>query len=288
MMSTAIKIILIVVLVALAAAVAIAAFGAYRWAEGTRKLRARLEVARLPVRPRSVDLREIEGLPAPVQAYFRAALREGQPMIEAVSVAHSGTFNMSETGEQWKPFTSTQRVVTQRPGFDWDGRIAIMPGLPVRVHDAYIAGEGLLHAALFGLVSLVNLHGTPEVAQGELMRFFAEAAWYPTALLPSQGVRWEAVDETSAKATLKDGEITLTMRFRFNENGLIESVRAEARGRIVGGEVIPTPWEGRWSHYELRDGMRIPLEGEVAWLLPEGPKPYWRGRITDIRYEFAQ
>jgi hypothetical protein len=209
-------------------------------------------------------------------------------MIEAVSVAHSGTFNMSETGEQWKPFTSTQRVVTQRPGFDWDGRIAIMPGLPVRVHDAYIAGEGLLHAALFGLVSLVNLHGTPEVAQGELMRFFAEAAWYPTALLPSQGVRWEAVDETSAKATLKDGEITLTMRFRFNENGLIESVRAEARGRIVGGEVIPTPWEGRWSHYELRDGMRIPLEGEVAWLLPEGPKPYWRGRITDIRYEFAQ
>lgn len=287
-MSTAIKIILIVVLVALAAAVAVAAFGAYRWAEGTRTLRARLEVARLPVRPRNVDLREIEGLPAPVQAYFRAALREGQPMVEAVSVTHSGTFNMSETGEQWKPFTSTQRVVTQRPGFDWDGRIAIMPGLPVRVHDAYIAGEGLLHAALFGLVSLVNLHGTPEVAQGELMRFFAEAAWYPTALLPSQGVRWEAVDDTSAKATLKDGEITLTMLFRFNENGLIESVRAEARGRTVGGAVIPTPWEGRWSHYELRDGMRIPLEGEVAWLLPEGPKPYWRGRITDIGYEFAR
>jgi hypothetical protein len=287
-MSTAIKIILIVVLVALAAAVAVAAFGAYRWAEGTRTLRARLEVARLPVRPRNVDLREIEGLPAPVQAYFRAALREGQPMVEAVSVTHSGTFNMSETGEQWKPFTSTQRVVTQRPGFDWDGRIAIMPGLPVRVHDAYIAGEGLLHAALFGLVSLVNLHGTPEVAQGELMRFFAEAAWYPTALLPSQGVRWEAMDDTSAKATLKDGEITLTMLFRFNENGLIESVRAEARGRTVGGAVIPTPWEGHWSHYELRDGMRIPLEGEVAWLLPEGPKPYWRGRITDIRYEFAE
>lgn len=39
-----------------------------------------------------------------------------------------------------------------------------------------------------------------EVAQGELMRFFAEAAWYPTALLPSQGVRWQAVDDTSARA----------------------------------------------------------------------------------------
>jgi hypothetical protein len=28
-------------------------------------------------------------------------------------------------------------------------------------------------ATLFGLVSLVNLRGTPEIAQGELMRFLA-------------------------------------------------------------------------------------------------------------------
>lgn len=34
--------------------------------------------------------------------------------------------------------------------------------------------------------------------------------------------------------------------------------------------------------------MRVPLDGEVAWLLPEGAKPYWRGRITKLRYEFAQ
>jgi len=119
------------------------------------------------------------------------------------------------------------------------------------------------------------------------MRFIAEAPWYPTALLPSQGVQWEAVDDTSAKATLKDGETTLTLLFRFHENGLIGSVRAEARGRTVAGKVIPTPWEGRWSNYELRDGMYIPLEGEVAWLLPDGPKPYWRGKIIKIHYEFA-
>jgi hypothetical protein len=52
--------------------------------------------------------------------------------------------------------------------------------------------------------------------------------------------------------------------------------------------VIPTAWEGRWSNYELRDGMRIPIEGEVAWILPEGPKTYWRARITSIVYTFAQ
>jgi hypothetical protein len=263
-------------------------YGISRWQSTTEAMHAKLEAARLPIEHKTYDAKELDGLPEPVQRYFRAVLKDGQPVVSAISVEHTGTFNMSDTGEQWRPFTSTQRVIAQRPGFDWEGRIAMMPGLTVRVHDAYIAGEGILHASLFGLVSLVNLRGTPDMAQGELMRFFAEAPWYPTALLPSQGVQWEAVDDTSAKATLKDSATTLTMLFRFNENDLIGSVRAESRGRMVAGAVIPTPWEGRWSNYELRHGMRIPIEGEVAWMLPEGPKPYWRGRITKVLYEWAR
>jgi hypothetical protein len=280
---------LLFVVLGLTVIVAIAlVYGSYRWQAATGELHTKLEAARLSISPTTYDSRDLHGLPAPVHRYFRTVLEDGQPLVSAVSVEHTGTFNMSETGEHWQPFTSTQRVTTKRPGFVWDGRIALMPGMAVRVHDAYVAGEGLLHATLFGLVSLVNLRGTLEVAQGELMRFVAEAAWYPTALLPSQGMYWEAVDDASARAALKDGDTTMTLLFRFNEHGLIASARAEARGRAVAGAVIPTPWEGRWSTYEIRDGMHIPLEGEVAWMLPEGPKPYWRGRITRLSYEFAQ
>ncbi|MEP7188179.1 MAG: DUF6544 family protein [Roseiflexaceae bacterium] len=281
----------IIRLIILSLAVIIAgalAYGSRRWQSASNDMHAQLEAARRPISATTYSSAELIGLPAPVQRYFRAALTDGQPIILAVDVEHTGTFNMSETGEQWKPFNSTQRVITQRPGFDWEGRIAMLPSLTVRVHDAYIAGEGMLHASLFGLVSLADLRGTPAMAQGELIRWAAEAAWYPTALLPSQGVHWEAVDASSATATLKDGATSLTLLFRFNENGLIESMRAEARGRTVAGAVIPTPWEGRWSNYQLRDGMRIPIEGEAAWMLPAGPKPYWRGRITSIRYTFAE
>ena len=263
-------------------------YGAYRWNAGTRELRARLDAAREPVRQQTVDLRELEGLPAPVRRYFRAVLQDGQPMVAGVRVRHTGTFNMGETTDQWKPFTSDQRVVTRRPGFDWDGRVAMAPGLPVRVHDAYVGGEGILHASLLGLLPVVDMRGTRDVAEGELMRFLAEAAWYPTRLLPGQGLRWEAVDDDSARATLNDAGISVTMLFTFDEQGLIETVRAEARGRTVGGEVVPTPWQGRFWNYEERGGMLVPLDGEVAWLLPEGAKPYWRGHITGISYEFAR
>jgi hypothetical protein len=213
-------------------------------------------------------------MPAPVQRHFRAVLKDGQPMIASVKVAHAGQFSLGETEAKWVPFTSSQAVVTRRPGFAWDARMRMAPGINVFVHDAYVAGEGILHATLLGLVTLANMRGTPEAAQGELMRFFAEAVWYPTALLPSQGVRWEAVDNTSAKATIWDGDVTVTLLFRFNDDGLIGSVRAEARGRFVNDAVVPTPWEGRLWRYELRYGMRIPLEAEVAWQLPEGRLPY--------------
>ncbi len=282
------RILLIIVFSLVVILVVAVAYGTFRWEAGTREMRARLEAARVPMHPLVVDFRELDGLPPPVQRFFRTVLKDGQPIVTAISVEHTGTFNLSEATEQWKPFTSTQRVVTHRPGFDWDARISMMPGLPVHVHDAYIGGEGILHAAILGLVSMANQRGTGELAQGELMRFFAEAAWYPTALLPSQGVLWNAVDDHSARATLKDGDLSLTLLFRFNKDGLIDTVCAEARGRMVDGTTVPVPWHCRFWDYAIRDGMRVPLEGEVAWLLPEGAKPYFRGRITKLSYEFAQ
>ena len=279
---------LIVVIVVLALAViALTRYGAARWQARTETLQARLAAARAPLAPKTFDPRELDALPPPVQRYFRTVLKDGQPLVAAVRVEHVGEFNMSESGEQWKPFTSTQRVITRRPGFIWDARMPMFPGLAVHVHDAYVDGEGILHAELLGLLPVMDMHGTPEVARGELMRFFAEAAWYPTALLPSQGVDWQAIDGRSAQATLRDGDVELTMTFQFDQAGLICSARAEDRGRAVGGTVVPTPWEGRWENYERRDGMLIPAAGEVAWLLPEGRKPYWRGRIAAIEYEFA-
>lgn len=262
-------------------------YGQARWRSSTRDLRRRLEAAREP--PVSVrhDARELDGLPPVVQRYFRAALRDGAPIVVAAEVRHVGAFNLSETGERWRPFESAQRIVARRPGFVWDARMALLPGVAVHVHDAYIAGDGLLQAAVAGLVPLASTRGAGAFARDELMRFLAEAPWLPTALLPSQGVVWAALDDRSARATLMEGAHTIQLTFGFGEHGLIETVRADARGRSVGGTIVPTPWEGRWTRYETRDGMRVPIEGEVAWLLPSGRKPYWRGTVTSLRFEFA-
>ena len=287
-------------------AVGLRVVGAIRWAELIRTHTGQLESGRvddqspanggLPRLPSAarLDARfhvyELEGLPAPVQRYFRAVLKDGQPIIAAATIEMAGTINLSASAAQWKPFTSQQRVVTSvpgaRPGFLWNAEVDMLPGLPARVEDSYIAGQGQLTAKLLGLFTVAHAHGGGEMARGEFMRYFAEAAWYPTALLPSQGVRWQAVDDASAKATLVDGAIALTLLFRFNEAGLIASVRAESRGAGVGKDMVMLPWDCALSDYQPRDGMLIPMTGEAAWMRPDGRKAYFVGHVKKLSYAF--
>jgi hypothetical protein len=227
---------------------------------------------------------ELNGLPVPVRRYLNAALPEGVRPIRGATLEHTGRFNLSEDGERWRPFTSTQRVTLAPAGFDWRARIRLLPGLSIRVRDAFVDGQGLLEARLLGL-PLASLRGGAELARGELMRFLAEAAWYPTALLPAPNLQWSPLDHSSARAELTTAGVSTSLVFRFRADGLIESVRSEDRGRIVRGQTIPTPWEGRWSDYAERDGMRIPLSGEVAWLLPGRRHCYWRGQVQRLEYD---
>lgn len=74
------------------------------------------------------------------------------------------------------------------------------------------------------------------------------------------------------------------MRMTFDDSGLIRSSRFEARGMAVSKKSVSMPWEGCWSDYAIRGGMRVPLSGEAARLLPQGRKPYWRGAFDSITY----
>ncbi len=271
-----------------ALAVGLRVIGANRWAQLIDAQTSQLESGRVNVpSPARFDARELEGLPATVQRYFRAVLTDGQPIIGAATLEMAGTINMSATAEQWKPFISHQRVVTRRPGFVWDAQVDMFPGVPARVVDSYVAGQGRLMAKLLGLFTVAEAHGGGELARGEFMRWFAEAAWYPTALLPSRGVRWQAVDDASANASIVDGPITLTLLFRFNEAGLIASVRAESRGAGVGKDMVMLPWDCVYSDYQPQDGMLIPMTGEAAWMRPEGRKAYFVGNVKKLSHEFV-
>lgn len=255
------------------------------WRASSRRARAELEqaAAKEPAPPSRV--RKLEALPLPVQRYFRRAVTREAAPFSRVWMRQEGEFNLSEDGHRWVPFTAEQWVTLRAPGFAWEARVRMAPGFPVFVRDAYAGGAGSTEARVLGLWPVAQVRGGGELAADQLMRFLAEAPWYPAVLLPGGMVEWSEADERSARATIRHGGIGTALTFVFGEDDFVLAVRTEARGRMVEGKRVPVPWQGRFSRYALRQGMWIPTEGEVSWLLPSSPHPYWRGRVVEIRYE---
>jgi hypothetical protein len=227
---------------------------------------------------------ELAALPGPVARYFRFALAPGQRVIEHAWFRQTGTMR-SSAGAAWSPFTAVEAFSTRPPGFVWDAAAAMLPFVPLRIRDGYAGGEGASEAKLAATIPLQKLGGTPEVASSSLLRYLAEAAWLPTALLPRSGVSW-AQTADGARATLADHGVTVSADVEFGGDGEIVRVSA-LRFQAVRGKPVLTRWIGRYSEYARVAGMMIPLAAEVAWSPPEGEFTVWRGRIADARYRFA-
>lgn len=225
--------------------------------------------------------KETADLPEPVGRYFDGVLADGQPIVRTTRLRQRGEFRLGGADAGWRPLAATQYVTTQPPGFVWDATIDVFPLLPVRVIDLYKRGEGILRARLLGVVPVASEGPSPEMNEGELVRYLAEAVWFPTALLPSQGVEWDAIDDRSARATLEHGGVTASLVFHFDDQDRIVRVTAD-RYRQEDDSYVP--WTGYFREYEERHGVQIPTAAEVEWGLPERELPYWRATIEEITY----
>lgn len=255
------------------------------WRSRTATAVAKLN--RLAVRPPGAfEPSGLGGLPAPVARYLRAVLRDGQPLVSRAVLAQRGTFLVSPRAgaDGWADFTATETFSASPAAFVWDARIRMAPVLDVLVRDAFVDGAGSMEVAMLGAVPLMSVKGTAAISEGALHRWLAEAVWLPTALLPGHGVAWSAVDDSTARATVTSGGVTVSLDYRFGPDGLVSFVYAASRMRDVNGRGVPTPWLGRFGRWEERGGMKIPAEGTVGWVLAEGWQPYWRGEITEAGY----
>lgn len=275
---------LLAVLVFLAAGFAIAtAIGAHRQQRGLVAQIDRLE--RLSSGEAHVSLTERRNeLPEPVARYLRWSLALSNP-IRTIRVKQVGTLRTDVQSARWLPFEAEHRVAPHGIGFVWNARVKIFLLLHVRVRDAYIEGEGSGQVALLSAFPVSRASGTPEMNSGSLHRFLAEAVWYPTALLPSEKLRWDAIDANRALATLTDHGISVSLEFRFAETGEVTGIYTPGRWGTFGGRYEQRPWEGHFRRYAERDGALVPTEGDIGWYVDGTWHAVWIGTITEFNAE---
>jgi hypothetical protein len=226
-----------------------------------------------------IDLPRPGTLPAPVARYLGHVLTDGQPAFSRGTFAQSGTLRTSPRAGRWMAFTAEEAMTAPVPGFAWDARVALMPLVHLQVKDGYADGAGAGAVKLFGLLPMGGDRGTPEMNSGALHRYLAEAVWFPVALLPREGLRWSAIDDHRALATLTDHGTTVALEFRFDAADEVVGVYTPGRWGSFDGGYAQVAWEGHFRDYFRQDGMRLPRYGEVGWYDEGRWQAVWKGTV---------
>jgi hypothetical protein len=229
-----------------------------------------------------IRLAEIPDLPAPVRRYLEFAGVEGRPRIRFARLAHGGLFRTTPDSG-WLPIEGDEYVSTDPPGFVWYASVRFRPLASIRARDLYMHGEGNMLVKPLSLFTLADARG-PELDVSALLRFIAEAPWFPTALVPSDHVRWEPIDEGSARIVVRDGSLAAAGVFRFGPDGRIVEFDTSDRFEAGGDAATRRPWGGVYRGYEEVDGFRIPAEVEARWLAPPEVFAYARFELQRVEY----
>jgi len=230
---------------------------------------------------------DLGALPPPVARYLARALPRGPLPIRVARFEQRGELRTDVDSPRWLPFEATHIVTPSAPGFIWNARVRLAPLVHVRVRDALARGAGSGQVALMSAFPVSAAGDNAAMNAGSLHRFLAEAVWYPTALLPSARLRWSAVDDGTAVATLTEHGVSVSLEFRFNPAGEVTSIYTPSRWGTFDGGYRERPWEGHFRHYGPRGDFIVPSEGDVGWYVEDDWQPVWRGRVVAAEYEIV-
>lgn len=213
-----------------------------------------------------------DGLPAPVERFYRAVYGGEIPVVETAVL--SGRAKMRPFG----PFYLPARFrFTHIAGQGYRHYIeATLFGIPVfKVNERFLEGKSLFELP-FGVVD-----DDPKQNQGANLGLWAESSWLPAIYLTDPRVRWEALDDNTALLVVPfEGEEEKYV-VRFDPTtGLIrylESMRyqgPESQAKVL--------WLNEAQEWSELNGSLMMTGGALIWLDQRIPWAYLT--LEDVVY----
>ena len=273
-----------VTLLALIALVSILIFLRFRGKKQADWLRAQL-VAPSHEAPLRFNPAMIETLPKPVQNYLGKAIASQAPLAHCVVLAMQGQIRLKPEGK-WYDFTAKESL-RDRFGFLWEARVGkgLLPLFggfdsfgPTAVSPV---GVGTVRFWLLNLLPLVHQQGQ-RIDQSSIGRLLMEHIWLPSALLPTQEIEWEAIDENHIRYTLRVASEPLTVEIGLDAQHRPVWVKAQ---RVRGEDGRLESFGGTFSDFGGFDGYYIPTALELGWGYgTENYRPFFKATIRSARF----
>jgi hypothetical protein len=233
--------------------------------------------------PPALNEAALQNLPAPVRRYFDFVFPDGVPEYTLVRLEQHGDFRRPLT-ETFNPTTAQQVIAANLPAMVFSATTPILPGVWARAYDFFADGKMRMKARILSTLTVVDQSESAELNAISLRRWLLESALYPRALLPGGPVRWEAVDDTRARAIVEQDGLRASLIVHFDDTGRMTRMSAETDGDLT------TPYHGSGEDVERSDyqsvaGQMIPMAFTISRAAGGQTYPFWTGRVTSITFE---
>ena len=226
-----------------------------------------------PYPERTPELKKVplpEGLPGPVERFFRKVYGESLPVVETVVITGRAVLRTF----LGIPFPA-RFIFVHRAGKDYRHYIeATWFGLPVmKVNEGYLDGKSFFEGPMG------RWHDDPGMNQAANLALWAEAAWFPSLLVTDPRVSWAPVDADSAilSVPFEDGRDRFLVRFD-PATGLIALM--EAMRFRNPGDREKILWMTKPEKGGTIAGTPLSAAGSATWL--DQGRPWAVFRVEDI------
>lgn len=230
----------------------------------------------------------VAGLPAPAQRFFLFAIKTGTPLYTVAEISMKGELSLgTQENPGYMPMLADQ-ILAAPYGFVW--KLKAGEGL-IRVSGSdgadTQAGRSWSRFWLRDFLPVGRTGGNPDHFRSALGRHVSEAVfWTPAALLPSENIRWDLVDESTARVTLTYMGLEQSVDLLVDADGKLSAVTFERWSDANAEKQFQLqPFGGYLSDYKEFDGFRLPTKIEAGnFFGTDKYFPFYKVRLTSIRF----
>lgn len=197
-----------------------------------------------------------DGLPAPVERFYRQVYGDRIPLITSAVLSGRGTLRPVM---MFPAFPSRFRF-THNAGQDYRHYLEItMFGQPlIKGNEHFLDGKGHLDLGPIGISEGAH------VDQAGNLGLWAESVWLPAILLTDPRVRWEAVDDVTALMVVPFGDEEEHLVMRFDpDTGMLRFLEAmRYRDSVEQGKIL---WICEALDWQTIDSYTLPAVGRITW-----------------------
>lgn len=196
-----------------------------------------------------------DDLPPPVMRFYKTISGDQVPVVRTAIISGRGTLRFGGI-----TFPARFRF-TYEAGRNYHHNLeATIFGLPIlKADESYVDGAGRM-VLPFGVTE-----NEPKVDMAANLGLWGEAVWIPSILVTDPRVRWEPIDDNTARLVVPFGEQEDSFVVTFDpQTGLMDNAVAQRYREAADEEKIP--WRLEPQGWERFNSVLIPTPAGVTWM----------------------